>query len=420
MYVKALARELCPLGWTSTIVAPGDRDFEFSSDGQTIARVHHIAPKDAAYGAPDERLAEHFDRLLERIAPDIVHLHAWSSAVSERLLTFARRRGIRTVVTYHTPTMSCPRGTMLLFGQTPCDGRLDVTRCTICTLRSHNVPAGFAWLLGHTPITLGSMAARASLRRGPWLALRMRGLVAARITRFNRFILAADHVVAVCSWVANVIRINGIDPNCVTLSRQGLAHRQAKPTARDRQRDEGSLRIGYFGRLDSTKGIDTLIEAVRSVAAQVDLIVYGVNQSGSAKWVQHLISAAGSDPRIQFATALEPEQVHDAMSTMDIIAIPSIGLETGPLVVLEAFSAGRPVLASDRGGIAELVRNGIDGVLVAAGDVAAWGEAIERLARDRRAVVAMARNIRPVRTMREVASEMNELYRSLLGEKALA
>ena len=77
--------------------------------------------------------------------------------------------------------------------------------------------------------------------------------------------------------------------------------------------------------------------------------------------------------------AVAPERVIGIMADYDLIAIPSRCLETGPLVALEAFAAGVPVLGANLGGIAELVRDGVDGILVAPDDPSAWAAAIARL-----------------------------------------
>ena len=103
------------------------------------------------------------------------------------------------------------------------------------------------------------------------------------------------------------------------------------------------------------------------------------------------------------------------MADYDLIAVPSRWLETGPLVALEAFAAGVPVLGANLGGIAELVRDGVDGVLVAVDDPAAWAAAIERLVEDRRAIDAMRARVEPPRTMNAVADDMATLYAKVLA-----
>jgi glycosyltransferase involved in cell wall biosynthesis len=100
------------------------------------------------------------------------------------------------------------------------------------------------------------------------------------------------------------------------------------------------------------------------------------------------------------------------MAEGDVLMVPSISLETGPLTVLEAQAAGLFVLGSRRGGIAELVDETDAGELVEAGDVVAWTAAIARLA-ERKARGNLPRHTGPVRTMAMAAQEMAELYRSL-------
>jgi len=84
-------------------------------------------------------------------------------------------------------------------------------------------------------------------------------------------------------------------------------------------------------------------------------------------------------------------------------------------VVFEAFAAGIPVLGANLGGIAELVRDGVDGILVAPDDAAAWAAAIERLAEDRRAIDELRARIAPPRTMEAVADDMATLYARMLA-----
>jgi glycosyltransferase involved in cell wall biosynthesis len=101
------------------------------------------------------------------------------------------------------------------------------------------------------------------------------------------------------------------------------------------------------------------------------------------------------------------------MSQFDFVCVPSRWLETGPLVVLEAFAVGVPVLGTDRGGIAELVTHGVDGILVPDSSSIAWAETIGQLASDRSQAAGLRAGIRPPRTMADAASDMARLYRRL-------
>jgi glycosyltransferase involved in cell wall biosynthesis len=94
------------------------------------------------------------------------------------------------------------------------------------------------------------------------------------------------------------------------------------------------------------------------------------------------------------------------------LLVPSVWLETGPLVVLEAQAVGLYLMGSNLGGIAELVGSGASGELVEAGNIGAWTVAIARLT-ERHAAGAMMRRPLAVRTMAAAALDMAELYRSL-------
>ena len=98
------------------------------------------------------------------------------------------------------------------------------------------------------------------------------------------------------------------------------------------------------------------------------------------------------------------------------MVVPSRWLETGPLVVLEAFAAGTPVLGARLGGIAELVSDRVDGVLMPPEDPGAWASAIAAIAAAPEQVARLRAGIIPPRTLDDVARDMAGLYRTLLAD----
>lgn len=417
IYVAALCRGLVREGWSVHVAAPGDPALSGTVDGLQVTRLPVLDRPQSAEGVSDPVTLEAFELLLDRLAPRIVHLHARTAAVSHRLLEAARARDIRTVFTYHTPTASCPRGTMLLYGAEPCDGVLDDTRCTRCVLESHGVPRRPAALIARAPVALGRLATCAGLRHGPARGVRMRQIVHDGRRRFARLIAASDRVVAVCDWVADVLRHNGTPEDKLVLSRQGLAE-GASPYHRSPAEpflgpQAGALRVGFFGRLDQTKGLEVLVEAIRGSAANIALTVHGVAQAGSERYAAALMALAGEDSRISFRPPVPSHAVVSTMSGIDVVAVPSLWMETGPLVVLEAFAAGCPVLGSNLGGIAELVRDGFNGRLLPPGDALAWRAALETLAGDPTILARWRSGIVPPRTIRDVVRDMVGLYDDL-------
>src|SRR5262249_44958821 len=149
-------------------------------------------PFASAYGAPDEDAALSFRAVLAQVRPRVVHMHARSAAVSERLVDAAREQGAKVVFTYHTPTVSCVRGTMMRFGGMACNGKLDVRGCPACVLQRHGVPPFIREVLASTPLVFGEALGRTGLAGGVFTALRMSALVGAGHRRFGCLMKKVD------------------------------------------------------------------------------------------------------------------------------------------------------------------------------------------------------------------------------------
>jgi glycosyltransferase involved in cell wall biosynthesis len=423
VYVAGLVEALRSRGISSAVAAPGNADNSYLHDDVPVFRfaTDHDAGLAQAYGAPDQKAARSFRAVMECLRPRIVHLHAHTAAVSTRLVDAAHEAGAKVAFTYHTPTVSCARGTMMWMGRAPCDGRLDWRRCTLCTLAQHGVPPLLRNAIAGTPLAVGNALGRAGLSGGAFTALRLPSLIGAVHRRFRELANKVDCIVVPCMWVWNVLRQNGVSQSKLVLCRQGLSRHprtraplQPDPRCRD---DPGVLRLGYFGRLDPTKGVDIVVEALRRVPrALVRFEIHGIRQPGCEAYAARLERAAAIDPRISVSSALPPDAVGEAMRRCDLVVVPSQCLETGPLVVLEAFAAGTPVLGARLGGIAELVTDQVDGLLIPPDDPGAWASTIAALAAAPERVARLRAGIRPSRTMDDVAHDMAELYGTLLAD----
>lgn len=419
VYVAALAHYQRLGGARVVVAAPGDGNSAYTHEGQQVRRFAVGTGGDLReiYGAGDPVAARNFGRILDDTTPDIVHLHAFTSAVSLRLIREARARAIPVVFTHHTPGVSCQRGTLLLRGDDICDGALHPGRCTACTLQGLGVPRALAAPLGRVPVALGRGLGAAGFGGPAVTALRMRELIETRHDAFRRLITEVDQLVAVSRWVREVLLRNGAPPGKLSLSRQGLPHQSATPgVAASPPATAAPLRIAFLGRLDPIKGLPILIEALRGLpSVPVALDCYGLEQGGASGHARALRALAAGDARITWQPPVPSAEVVATLRGYHLLAVPSQCLETGPLVVLEAFAAGVPVLGSRLGGIAELVRHEIDGLLVEHGDIAAWRAALRRLADDRALLARLTSGVRPPRTMQTVAEEMLACYRRLLA-----
>jgi glycosyltransferase involved in cell wall biosynthesis len=178
------------------------------------------------------------------------------------------------------------------------------------------------------------------------------------------------------------------------------------------------LRIAHLGRLDPVKGTEILVKAVRALPdLPIELDIFGVLQSSTDQDVRDRVaSLIGSDARIRVLAPVPHSEVIARLAEYDIVAVPSQWMETGPLVVLEAFAAGVPVIGSALGGIADKVADGVNGILVRPSDsVLSWTAALKRLEQDRGLLGRLAAGIPTVRRAGDMADDMLRLYSSLLS-----
>lgn len=418
VYVRSLAKNLSEFGFSSAVAAPGRTTSTAMHEGLAVYRFATRSSQNIehAYGAPDETAARGFLDVIRKVSPAIVHLHARTAAVSERLVDLAKAHGAKVVFTYHTPTVSCARGTMLFEGKYPCDGRITHSRCVACALAARGASPRLAKLAATVPPLISSQVGRLRLPR-PLSALRTPGLIAKSHAHFMGMMSKSDRVVAVCNWVADVLRCNGILEPKLVISRQGIADTTAIVRRSPDARVAGPFRIGYFGRTHPTKGIDLIPEAFRLLPnSPIEAYLHLINEPGTERYAKHVEDAARQDNRIQLRQALPPNEVIKAMTNYDLIVVPSRWLETGPLVVLEAHAAGVPVIGAKRGGIGELVRDGIDGLLFDPDNAHALAATLKRVVDDPILISTLSKNVPSARTMRDVTAEMASLYLLLLSE----
>jgi glycosyltransferase involved in cell wall biosynthesis len=257
------------------------------------------------------------------------------------------------------------------------------------------------------------MLETAGLSGGLWTALRTSELVRTQHAAFRALVDEVDGIVALKDWVRSLLLLNGVPDSKITLSSHGLS---GTPHPREPLLvDVASMpfRVAFLGRADKVKGADTLIRAVRAAPdLGIELDLYGIAQGAAdAKYWAGLTAMAAPDARISLLPPVSHDEVVGLLSTYHVLAVPSRWLETGPLVVLESFAAGTPVIGSNLGGIIDWVHHGVNGLLVDCKDVQGWTAALRACAENRSLLASLRGGVVMPRNMIDVAAEMAELYR---------
>jgi len=167
------------------------------------------------------------------------------------------------------------------------------------------------------------------------------------------------------------------------LARNGVARRATVPlfatVAPARAAGhEHRRRVVFAGRVVPPKGVDVLIRAARSV--QAEFVVCGDGrQLGQMRELARSLEVA---ERVRFTGWLSPEELARELAEASVVVMPSLWPEPAGLVGIEAFAAGRPVIASATGGVGDWLQEGVNGLLVAPGDADALARALAELLAD--------------------------------------
>ncbi len=152
--------------------------------------------------------------------------------------------------------------------------------------------------------------------------------------------------------------------------------------------------IGYVGRLTKEKGLDDLLGAfaeLRKRGSNARLfVVGGASRNSRIPQLESDAAALGVADAVRFLGPIPNKYVEEAFRAADLIAVPS-HYEAFGIVALEARASGVPIVASDVGGLRDLVNEENGGERVRAGDVSAWTDALERALRPETLHVRKAR-----------------------------
>jgi glycosyltransferase involved in cell wall biosynthesis len=137
-------------------------------------------------------------------------------------------------------------------------------------------------------------------------------------------------------------------------------------------------RVVFAGRIVAPKGVAVLLRAARQVDAEYVICGDGWQLPAMRRLARRL----GVEQRVRFTGWLDPDALASELADASVVVVPSLWPEPFGLVGIEAFAAGRPVIASATGGIGDWLDDGVSGLLVRAGDSRALAGALGELLDD--------------------------------------
>ena len=248
------------------------------------------------------------------------------------------------MVMLHDYGLTCPRKTLLRPGTAvQCEGP-QLGRCLPCTRELYGFAKGGVITVAH------------------------------RISR--RLHGRADRYIAVSAAVADGSRAalpSGADIAVVPASVPNALPALAAEIPRPSFLPPNDGYLMFVGALGPHKGINVLLDAHRRMRHRLPLMLIGTPRDDTPPI---------DDPNIFVAHNVPGLEVMAAWMRASIAVVPSVWAEPFGLVAVEAMLAGRPVVASDTGGLRDIVEHGTSGLLVPPGDAGALAEAMDRLLGD--------------------------------------
>lgn len=308
---------------------PGSRDFvryidyEHSSGISSTVR----AATNILYSFEARRK---FERFVDRLAPDIVHLNNFAHQISPSILDVLKKRRIPTVMTMHDYKMVCPSYSMLS-GGSPCE------RCK---------DGAYYWC-AKLKCTKGSFS---------------KSLVNSIEMYLHHHIMGIyDHIhtyISPSKFMASKARDMGMKGNLCHLPN---FVNPADFLPCDPRAGHGCI---YVGRLSPEKGLLTLLDAIKGVNVDLKIIGEGPQRTElEEKISQEKLT------NVSLLGYLTGGDLRDQICNSKFLVLPSECYENNPLTVIEAFCMGKPVLGASIGGIPELVINNHTGATFEPGNI---------------------------------------------------
>ena len=279
--------------------------------------------------------------LIEKERPDLCHVHNIYTQISPSILSTLSRHHVPTVMTVHDHHLISPQYNIWAQGCGDDYRHVGIVRGTFSKFHKESRSASFAQLVSY------------KLHRWMQLYEKQVGLFIMPSYYMKRQLIAGG-------FSQDKIRVNhyGIDVGSIESSAQ---------------HDKSFL---YVGRLSEEKGIETIVY----IAKQLPDIRFKI--VGRGPQMAYLHRLALDVPNVELLGFRSGEELKRLYQQACAVLLPSRVHEVFPLVALEAMAYGKPVIASEVGGIPEIIEDRVNGILVQPTDIHAWVEAVLRCAYD--------------------------------------
>jgi glycosyltransferase involved in cell wall biosynthesis len=206
---------------------------------------------------------------------------------------------------------------------------------------------------------------------------------------------------------------NGLSADLIDLIHYGIDTEPLKKGQNKTASDD--LRFAFIGTLSEHKGPDLLVKAFLQLPQQVkaNLTLYG-DPGQFPDYYRSLRQLADNgsalSKKIAFAGTFPNDNIGNIFSNIDVLIVPSRWYENTPLVIQSALASKTPVIATDLGGMSELVKHEFNGLLFEANNVQSLLAQLLKLTENRPLLAQLINNIKPERTVADMVDQLETVY----------
>ena len=404
-----------------TVAEGGPADFSIEEgefQGLRVLRwTHRLEHPSLRESYQHDKAEEAFRRVLAMERPDLVHFQHLIHT-SAGLVHVARRAGLPTVITCHDYWALCARVQLIRPDGERCEGNQGVG-CYPCVKDKRlGTVAPLARLSGLAGPMLTGLEKEFAHSAGPAgrLAQGLEGLgdLLDRHEYVTRAYAAADLRISPSRFLrSKYLESGAFEPHSFLFSDNGMRtdHVQALDKVPD---PEGRLRFGFVGSLVWYKGGEVMLRAMRGLDPRKAVLnVYGTwDPEGDPHHAE--LQELARDAAVDFQGRFDNSRLSEVYAEIDVLVVPSIWFENSPITIHEAFLTGTPVLASDIGGMAEFVRDGVDGLHFETGNAEDLARKMQRFVDEPGLVDELSRDFMEIKSIAQNGEELEFRYRGLV------
>lgn len=393
MYVYQLAKEIVRNGHDCLVISVSN---ELKVNLYEDIQIEYVPfEMDSFDDTHEPKNLKKLIEIVQRFNPDVFHLHTYTPTLGIKHLQAVKKLGVKVFLTAHLPSLTCIRGDLMQYGKVVCDGKMEKNKCMDCYINSMNYNA-------FTKFTLNSLYSL-NILNSKFKTLQAFDIKLKTIELLKTFL---DKLILVSEWQRKVLLVNGYSENKLAVSRQAIFSN----TYLDKKEFDldTPLQIGFIGRIVRIKGLHILLNALKGIEkSNYKLSVAAIKANNELAYYEAMKDEADK-LNVNWVENLTSNQIIDFLDNVDLLIIPSTMLETGPFTAFEALARKVPILAFNYGGVAELIKNNVNGFLVESESELKLK--LNAILKDKNQLLNISRNIIFKRDSNLIYEEMIPLY----------